>query len=223
MARSTAFVIGALFLISSPVGCSKKTHSNRPEGAALERRPLPPIEVTSKSKLLFTFRDGPGLKTVERLDDIPAPARGWVRVVDPKKPAVASGLVYVADLRKPDAQGRYPYGVMSRKQFLQGMPSGGAGMGPPMAAPPSAASASVILYSRPGCPACRATRIYLKQRGIPFVERDVADDPAAARELAAKAKRAGIAANVVPILDVNGDLVVGFDTQKIERLLRSRI
>lgn len=80
-----------------------------------------------------------------------------------------------------------------------------------------------MLYSRPGCGACEAARAYLRQRGIPFVEKNVQSDPAAARELAAKAARKGVPSNVVPILDVNGELVVGLDTRKLERLLRRQI
>ena len=81
----------------------------------------------------------------------------------------------------------------------------------------------MVLYSRPGCSACDSARAYLKQQGIPFVEKNVQADPAAARELAEKARKKGVPSNVVPVLDVNGELVVGLDTQKLDRLLRRQI
>lgn len=202
------------------LACSKKGPPTKPAEPEA-RQDLPPIEITRDRALIFTYRDGQQFRTVERMDDVPAGARGWVRVQDPARPAGTGDLVYVADLRKADAKGQFPYKVLPRGVFVAGRALPGPGGARPGPAP--SALGTVILYSRPGCSACDAARSFLGQRGIAFVEKNVQSDPAAAKELAEKARAKGVPSNVVPILDVNGELVVGLDTQKIERLLRSQI
>ena len=59
----------------------------------------------------------------------------------------------------------------------------------------------------------------MKQNGIPFVEKDIENDRAAAEELLQKARAAGISAQGVPVLDVNGTLLQGFDPKKLHALL----
>jgi glutaredoxin/predicted small lipoprotein YifL len=203
---------------SALAGCGQKGASDKPPKPAVET-PLPPIEITRERPLVFSFREGKGFKTVQSMDEIPAEARGWVRVQDPSQPAIPGERVYVADLRKPDEKGRFPYKVLERSVFASGraLPEGSMG------APDATSRDSVVLYSRPACSACDSAREYLKQQGIPFVEKNVQADPAAARELAEKARKKGVPSNMVPVLDVNGELIVGLDTQKLDRLLRRQI
>jgi arsenate reductase-like glutaredoxin family protein len=77
----------------------------------------------------------------------------------------------------------------------------------------------VTLYGASWCNACKAAREYLRARRIPFADRDIERDEAAARELRAKAKRLGIAADRIPVLDVRGRLLIGFDKARLEALL----
>jgi len=207
------------------IGCSRDEDEAKPDPGGDEAQRLPSIEITRDRALVFTYRLGTELETVQSIDEIPESARAWVRVQDPKQPATATDKVYVADLRKPDEKGRYPYTVMTRKQFQTGRPAPDAAPGRPRAGPPGMAPdvGTVVLYSRPGCGACDKARAYLERRGIPFVEKNIQADAAAAKELATKAARKGVPANVVPVIDVNGELVVGLDTRKIEALLRRQI
>ncbi|MHB8175006.1 MAG: Uxx-star family glutaredoxin-like (seleno)protein [Thermoleophilia bacterium] len=63
----------------------------------------------------------------------------------------------------------------------------------------------VVIYTKPGCPYCKAAKEDLASRGVPFREMDVTSDPAIREEAIA---RAGMAS--VPVI-VNGDEVsVGF-------------
>jgi glutaredoxin len=80
-------------------------------------------------------------------------------------------------------------------------------------------AAVVTLYGTSWCGACREARKYLASRKIPFADKDVERDPAAARELGQKAARLGIRADRVPILDVRGRLLIGFDRARLEALL----
>jgi glutaredoxin-like YruB-family protein len=74
----------------------------------------------------------------------------------------------------------------------------------------------VTVYSGPGCPACGSAKAYLRRRGVRFREIDIARDQQAAQRLV---KRSGQMA--VPQIDINGQLIVGFDRAKIDRILTS--
>jgi hypothetical protein len=54
---------------------------------------------------------------------------------------------------------------------------------------------------------------------VPFAYKDIENDPAAARELQTKAARMGIPTDRVPILDVRGRLLLGFDRARLDALL----
>jgi len=72
----------------------------------------------------------------------------------------------------------------------------------------------VTVYSGPGCPACGSAKAYLRRRGVRFREIDIARDQQAAQSLV---KRSGQMA--VPQIDINGQLIVGFDRAKIDKML----
>ncbi len=188
---------------------------------------LPAIRVTKDARMLFTFAAGEGFETVPSLDKVPEASRGWVRVIDlgvkPER-RLDHELVYVADLRSAQKDGSYPYVVMSREGFESSARTrAGEGATTPASAPTAAAAgARVILYSTSWCPACRTAREHLKAKGIPFVERDIEKDQGAAAELLEKAKRAGTSASGVPVLDVAGTLVQGFDPDRINQLLGAK-
>jgi glutaredoxin-like YruB-family protein len=74
----------------------------------------------------------------------------------------------------------------------------------------------VIVYSGPGCPACGSAKAYLRRQGISFREVDIARDQNAAQSLV---RRSGQMA--VPQIDIDGQLIVGFDREKIDRIIGS--
>ena len=73
---------------------------------------------------------------------------------------------------------------------------------------------SVTVYSTPTCPWCTTMKNYLHQHKIAFTDIDVSKDPAKARELVNRTGQTG-----VPQAEINGEMVVGFDKAKINRLL----
>ncbi len=73
---------------------------------------------------------------------------------------------------------------------------------------------NVLVYTTDVCPWCTRVKSYLRQRGVAFRERNVQRDESAARELAARSSNKG-----VPQLDIDGQLVVGFDKPRIDSLL----
>ncbi len=64
----------------------------------------------------------------------------------------------------------------------------------------------VLVYTTPTCPYCHAVKQFLTQKRIPFVERNVASDPQAAREMVQRSGPQG-----VPVTIVDDDVIVGFD------------
>ena len=186
---------------------------------------LPKIRVTPKARLLLTYAGDDGaFTTVDKIDKVPEARRGWVRVVDLAiKPArrMDHELVYVADLREKGKDGSFPYVVLPRGTFeaaaVNRAHSGATSGDAP--ATPGRPGQAVILYSTTWCPACRTARDYMKQNSIPFVEKDIEKDRQAAAELLEKARRAGISASGVPVLDVGGSLMQGFDPARLRALL----
>jgi len=74
--------------------------------------------------------------------------------------------------------------------------------------------AEVIVYSTQVCPWCVRVKDYLKQKGIEFIEYDVGADQEKAQEMIQKSGQMG-----VPVLDIDGVIIIGFDKQKIDTLL----
>ncbi len=72
----------------------------------------------------------------------------------------------------------------------------------------------VTIYTTPTCPWCQVAKRYLASRNIPYTEVNVAADPAAALEMIQKSGQQG-----VPVLDIDGEIVIGFDRARIDQLL----
>jgi glutaredoxin-like YruB-family protein len=73
---------------------------------------------------------------------------------------------------------------------------------------------SVKIYSTPSCGYCTLAKNYLRERNIKFTDYNVAADQQKAEEMVRKSRQMG-----VPVLDINGKIIVGFDREKINRLL----
>ena len=72
----------------------------------------------------------------------------------------------------------------------------------------------VTVYSTTTCPWCTRLKDYLTRRGVPFKDIDVSRDQAAAQRMVAKSGQMG-----VPQCEINGQIVVGFDQNRIDMLL----
>jgi glutaredoxin len=84
---------------------------------------------------------------------------------------------------------------------------------------PAGAPARVILYTAPWCGFCKKAADHLRSRGVAFEERDVDRDRSAALELSRKLRQAGLGSSGVPVLDINGTIVIGFKKSEIDALL----
>ena len=73
---------------------------------------------------------------------------------------------------------------------------------------------SVVVYSTPTCPYCVKAKQYLKEKNIEFTDIDVGANPDKAQEMIERSGQMG-----VPVLDIGGEIIVGFDKAKIESVL----
>ena len=73
---------------------------------------------------------------------------------------------------------------------------------------------NVIVYSTPTCPFCRQVKEYLKEKGVEFTDFNAAADAEARKEMVRKSSQMG-----VPVIDVDGTIVVGFNRTRLEELL----
>jgi glutaredoxin 3 len=73
----------------------------------------------------------------------------------------------------------------------------------------------VKVYSTPTCPYCVTLKNFLKEHDIQFEDIDVAQNQLAAQEMIEKSGQMG-----VPVVDINGEIVVGFDQERIKSLLK---
>ncbi len=72
----------------------------------------------------------------------------------------------------------------------------------------------VTVYSTPTCSWCQVAKEHLRTHGIPFEDVDVSTDMVRAREMVEQSGQYG-----VPVIDIDGEIVIGFDRARIDSLL----
>ncbi|MBN2531415.1 MAG: glutathione S-transferase N-terminal domain-containing protein [Spirochaetales bacterium] len=74
---------------------------------------------------------------------------------------------------------------------------------------------AVTIYSTPSCGFCIKVKNYFKEAGVPFTEYNVADNREKAEEMVRKSGQMG-----VPVIDINGKIIVGFNKPEIDKALK---
>jgi len=73
---------------------------------------------------------------------------------------------------------------------------------------------TVIIYSSPTCHFCHLAKEFFTANNIQFTDHDVATDPNAIKEAVEKSGQMG-----VPVIDIDGEIILGFDETKLRELL----
>ena len=73
---------------------------------------------------------------------------------------------------------------------------------------------AVTIYTTPTCGYCTIAKQYFRKNSISFSEFNVAVDRAKADEMVSKSGQMG-----VPVIDINGKIIVGFNQSEIEKAL----
>jgi glutaredoxin len=201
----------------------------------------PPLE-DGGGAVVYSYVDDSGrIRMAAAVEDIPAEFRDRVVLTDTSRhrsQRLGTDRVLVVDLREAGEQGPVNFTIVDLDALGRGAPAApsrrpedpgelGAWVVRRMAgrvrallgiqAP--ASRVRVVLYTAPWCGFCKKAAAHLRSRGIPFKERDVDSDRSAAVELSQKLRRAGLSGGGVPVLDIAGTIVIGFNRERIDRLL----
>jgi glutaredoxin len=239
-------VVLAVALFAGSAGCKGKPPPAADDPASATSAP---VVKDSTEGLLFTWIDEKGeFHIQEKPIDVPLVGRDAVRVVDPTNyDADHPDKIWLADLRLASADGTYTVKASTRAEFdamaearrakngttlanaqKPAEPPGPGGSGDGISIPglpgmagleAGAPRPTVILYGASWCGACHEAAAYFKRKGIAFVEKDIEEDANAAREMQAKLARAGKRSGSIPVLDVRGKIMVGFDAQEVDSAL----
>ena len=74
--------------------------------------------------------------------------------------------------------------------------------------------ANVKIYSTPECPYCKAAKEFFDKTKVKYTNIDVSSNQKAAEEMVKKSGQMG-----VPVIDIDGEIVIGFDENKIKETL----
>ncbi len=75
---------------------------------------------------------------------------------------------------------------------------------------------NVKIYSSPTCSYCMQAKEFFKEKGIEFTDFDVTSNEKYEKEAIEKSGKVG-----VPVIDIDGKIVFGFDKEKIEEILEN--
>ena len=83
-----------------------------------------------------------------------------------------------------------------------------------MATEVNSKSHRVLVYTTPTCPWCNKAKSFLRERKIAYKEIDVSRDRKAAEDLVRRSGQMG-----VPVIEIDNQIVIGFDQRRVEKLL----
>ncbi len=246
MTRARAIVAALLVgaFAASSLGCPKKKGDVAAEPAAGE----PLVLKADSTGLLLTWIDEKGDFHVEQsVADVPLVGRDVVRVIDPNRDeGLTSDKIFLADLRVARPDGTYPVRIATRAELdaialarrqtkgptlASAAPSssapgpapsntmGSAGGDPGRPDPNANGRPAVIIYGASWCGPCHEAEAYFRQKGISYVEKDIEKEPGAGREMQAKLEKAGKRGGSIPVLDVRGKILVGFNPRAVDDAL----
>lgn len=229
---ASSWAAGGLF------GCDDETKDDGTKPHVV--KDLPKLELSGDTpNLLITWIDDKGETHTEvAFADVPKEARSLVRVVITDKKEGQGSRFYVADLTQQAPEGTYLVRTMTRlewediiekrrQKYLAKVappppPTTGPSTGPSGKPPPgmTAAGVTAIVYGAAWCKPCHQAKAYLKNRGVQVTYQDIEKDPRARAELQSKLKRAGQGGRAIPVIDVGGQLLFGFNPQALDAAVK---
>ncbi|APR81824.1 Hypothetical protein A7982_07173 [Minicystis rosea] len=229
-------IVGLVAIALAASACGKKRTDDGTVPVA--EGVLAPLTIRDDTPdLMLTWIDEKGdTHVVLHPPEVPAAGRSLVRVVVADREDGTRDLFYIADLTKRSDDGSYATHAMRRRAWEDEIeqrrsaylakvapprpPSSGSSA--PNQPPPPAADRNaytVIIYGASWCGPCHQAADYLKSKGIPFVMKDIDETPGAAAEMRDKLTRAGRHGGSIPVIDVRGQILVGYSPQSLDAAL----
>jgi glutaredoxin len=242
LARRLFVLLCVLGLSLLAVACKRRPRDELAAQLAADdkhaKAALPPLALQDDTPdLLLTWLDKNGdPHEATKPADVPMEGRDEVRVIVSTKDEGTRDELYVANLTVKSPDGTYPVATMTRVEWEATMakrreallaaraPPAGEPPAPPggsagQSAPSPQGPLTVIVYGAAWCEACHQAVAHLKRRRIPVVEKDIEKDPSAEAEMRAKLARAGIRTGSIPILDVRGKILVGYEPHALDQAI----
>jgi glutaredoxin len=165
-----------------------------PWRSAGRKKPAAAPGAGEAARVYYQFVDASGsVRFVDRLDKVPAELReraGRIEMKDKEKSEPSRAR------KSPTRRSRRPFAASASMPL------------------PQRPEADVVVYTTKWCGWCRKTLAHLDRKRVDYVNKDIEDDPDAARELRRKT-----GSTAIPVLEIDGELVRGFDTRRIDQLL----
>jgi glutaredoxin len=219
------------------VACDRAPDLDESDSVEDAAHPPTTIEVRDGTRdLLLTWVDDKGdFHVVSKPSQVPEGSRELVRVVVTTRREGTGSVLYVADLRKKKPDGTYPVrrmpraewdevGASKRKTRLEALkpkaptakpvvPDGGGKS--------AAMRVEAIVYGAQWCKPCHDAARYLRTLGVNVVVKDIESSGSVRAELERKLARAKMPqGSSIPIIDVAGKLLVGFDPRALDHAVQ---
>ena len=214
--KSIVFMV----VIGLLAGCENRgTSRPRPDIKSLETVSLESLQITpGDDGVAFQYFKPGSAKAVAVTDPAKIPEKLRTNVIvlyrDDRRDQLPAKALVLADLTQLE-DGAHPIRIVNRYEHRSPAPAASPA--------PQAGQNDVLLYTAPGCGHCTRARNWLKNKNIPFTEKDISRDPAAAGEIRARGKAQGLPDSYltgVPLLNVKGKVLVGFDPAQVEAALK---
>jgi hypothetical protein len=82
-----------------------------------------------------------------------------------------------------------------------------------------AQQAPIVIYGASWCGPCHQAAAYLRSKNIAFIDKDIDEDAAAARDMQRKLAKSGMRTGSIPVIDIRGKILVGFNPRDIDAAL----
>lgn len=187
------YVILSFILFS----CSEKHNSE------IVTKPANLNNSVSNKNLIFYYSQNNETKVITDYLKIPDEFKSSVMIVDKTlspEQRMANKYVYVGDLTKIEND-KIPYKIITRKEYEDLF------------------KPKITIYTTKSCPVCKQLTEYLDTKKVEYINVDVEENYEGQKELIIKAKQSDMSIQGVPVIDLNGKLVMGFDKDLIEKYL----
>lgn len=222
-------------------GCAKRPapSASDPIVTASGVEAAPPVGVPElrddTPDLLVTWLDDKGDFLVgEKLSEVPEASKAQVRVVFTTSEQGTGPTVLVADLRAKNPDGTYSLKTMTRAQWnelgasrrkvrmeaLAPSASSGPtddGTAPSQTEAGDGTNVKAVVYGASWCKPCHDAEALLKKLGVDVVKKDIEQSQAANAEMQQKLMKAGRGGASIPVIDVAGQLFVGFEPNQLKQ------